>query len=40
MAMAGKMGEGRINARRQEKWVKRILIGSMNYRFKGKDAVN
>ena len=38
--MTGKMGEGRINAIRQEKWEERIIIGSRNYRVKGKDAVN
>ena len=36
--MTGQMGEGRINARRQEKWAERILIGSRNYRVKVKDV--
>ena len=38
--MTGKIGEGWINAKRQEKCAERILIGSRNYRFKEKDAVN
>ena len=38
--MTGKMLEGRINSRRQDKWAERILIVSRNYRVKGKDAVN
>ena len=38
--MTGKMGEGRINTRRQEKWAERILIGSSNYRVKGKYSVD
>ena len=40
MNMPGKMVEGQINARRQDKWADRILIGSRHYRVKVKDAVN